>query len=87
MAIHTEEHYTFADESNRQAKIQTAVSRVLEASPVKHQGTREQAVIAIIDYIRQNHTFRVSDRGWVHVEASRSHEASTGHSIDRPEYR
>lgn len=68
MSIHTEEHYTFADEHNRRVKIQIAVSRVLEASPIKHQGTREQAVNAIIAYISQNNTFRVSDRGWVQVE-------------------
>ena len=65
---HSNEHYTFADENNRRAKIQIAVSRVLEVSAVKHQGTREQAVNAIIVQISQNHTFRVEDRGWVVVE-------------------
>lgn len=68
MSNHSEEHYTFADESNRRARIQTAVSRVLEVSAIKHQGTREQAVNAIIDHISQNHAFRVADRGWVIVE-------------------
>ena len=65
---HSNEHYSFADENNRRAKIQTAVSRVLEASAVKHQGTREYAVNAIIANISQNHTFRIADRGWVQVE-------------------
>jgi hypothetical protein len=65
---HSNEHYSFADENNRRVKIQIAVSRVLEASAVKHQGAREQAVNAIIANISQTHTFRVADRGWVVVE-------------------
>jgi hypothetical protein len=68
MFHHSEDHYTFADENNRRVKIQIAVSRVLEGSAVRHQGTREQAVNSIIAKISQNHSFRVADRGWVVVE-------------------
>jgi hypothetical protein len=68
MSEHSQEHHTFADENNRRVKIQIAVSRVLEASAVKHQGTREEAVNAVIAKISQNHTIRVADRGWVVAE-------------------
>jgi len=68
MSEHTEEHHTFADENNRRVKIQIAISRVLEACPVKHQGSRESAVNAVIDKISQSHTIRVADRGWVVAE-------------------
>lgn len=78
MSTHTEEHYTFADENNRRVKIQIAVSRVLEASAIKHQGTREQAVNAIIAHISRNHTFRLADRGWLQVEDY------NGNAVDLP---
>jgi hypothetical protein len=68
MTDHSPEHHTFADEGNRRVKIQIAVSRVLEASAVKHQGTREEAVNAIIAKISRTHNIRVADRGWVVVE-------------------
>jgi hypothetical protein len=68
MSEHSQEHHTFAEENNRRVKIQIAVSRVLEASAVKHQGTREEAVNAVIAKISQNHTIRVADRGWVVAE-------------------
>jgi hypothetical protein len=65
---HSEEHQTFQEENNRKVKLQIAISRVLEASPVKHQGTREEAVNAVIAKISQNYTIRVADRGWVVAE-------------------
>jgi len=68
MSDHSQEHHTFADENNRRVKIQIAVSRALEASAVKHQGTREEAVNAVIAKISENHTLRVADRGWVVAE-------------------
>jgi len=68
MLEHSQEHHTFADENYRRVKIQIAVSRVLEASAVKHQGTRQEAVNAVIAKISQKHTIRVADRGWVVAE-------------------
>ncbi len=65
MSDHSEEHNTFNEEARRETSLLIAVSRAIEASPIKHQGTREEAVRAILAKLQASHTLRVSDRGWV----------------------
>lgn len=65
MSVHTEEHQSFQDEAKRETNLLVAISRAIEASPVKHQGTREEAVRAILGKLQSSHTLRVGDRGWV----------------------
>ena len=59
------EHQSFNDEAKRETSLLIAISRAIEASPVKHQGTREEAVRAILGKLNSSHTLRVGDRGWV----------------------
>lgn len=65
MSDHSEEHNTFNEEARRETNMLVAISRAIEASPVKHQGTREEAVRAIKAKLEASHTLRVGDRGWV----------------------
>jgi hypothetical protein len=65
MSDHSEEHNTFNEEAKRETSLLVAISRAIEASPVNHQGTREEAVHAILSKLLASHTLRVSDRGWV----------------------
>jgi hypothetical protein len=65
MSDHTEEHNTFNEEARRETSLLVAISRAIEASPVKHQGTREEAVRAIKARLEASHILRLSDRGWV----------------------
>ena len=65
MSIHTEEHQSFQDEAKRETSLLVAISRAIDASPVKNQGTREEAVRAILGKLNASHTLRVGDRGWV----------------------
>ena len=65
MSVHTDDHQSFQDEAKRETSLLVAISRAIEASPVKHQGTREEAVRAILSKLQASHTLRVSDRGWV----------------------
>jgi hypothetical protein len=65
MSEHTDDHQSFQDEAKRETNLLVAISRAIEASPVKHQGTREEAVRAILAKLQASHTLRVSDRGWV----------------------
>src|SRR4029077_2228962 len=60
----SQEHQTFNDEAKRETNLLVAISRAIEASPVKHQGTREEAVRAILAKLEASHTLRISDRGW-----------------------
>jgi hypothetical protein len=59
------EHQSFNDEAKRETSLLIAISRAIEASPVKHQSTREEAVRAILGKLNSSHTLRVGDRGWV----------------------
>lgn len=61
---HTD-HQSFQDEAKRETNLLVAISRAIEASPVRHQGTREEAVRAILGKLQASHTLRVGDRGWV----------------------
>jgi hypothetical protein len=67
MSVHTEEHQSFQDEAKRETALLVGISRAIEASPVKHQGTREEAVRAILSKLNASHTLRISDRGWLTV--------------------
>ncbi len=66
--MHSEEHHSFVDEQNRLGRIQAAISRVLDASPIKHTGNRASTVIAITRQLQSTHTLHVADRGWVVCE-------------------
>ena len=48
MSVHTDDHQSFQDEAKRETALLVAVSRAIEASPIKHLGTREEAVRAIL---------------------------------------
>ena len=65
MNTNNTEHQSFQDEAKRETSLLVAVSRAIEASPVKNQGTREEAVRAILGKLQASHTLRVGDRGWV----------------------
>lgn len=65
MSDHSEEHNTFNEEARRETNLLVAISRAIEASPLKHQGTREEAVRAILGKLNASHTLRIGDRGWV----------------------
>jgi hypothetical protein len=65
MSVHIDDHQSFQNEAKRETSLLVAISRAIEASPVKHQGTREEAVRAILSKLQASHTLRVSDRGWV----------------------
>jgi hypothetical protein len=59
------EHQAFNEEAKRETRLLVAVSRAIEASPITHQGTREEAVRAVLAKLQASHTLRVGDRGWV----------------------
>jgi hypothetical protein len=65
MTTNNTDHQSFQDEAKRETALLVAISRAIEASPVKHQGTREEAVRAILTKLQASHTLRVSDRRWV----------------------
>ena len=65
MTTENTDHQSFQDEAKRETNLLVAISRAIEASPVKHQGTREEAVRAILGKLQASHTLRVGDRGWV----------------------
>jgi len=65
MSVHTDDHQSFQDEAKRETALLVAVSRAIEASPIKHLGTREEAVRAILGKLQASHTLRVGDRAWV----------------------
>ncbi len=65
MSEQNEHHQTFQDEAKRETALLVAISRAIEASPITHQGTREQAVRAVLAKLQASHTLRVGDRGWV----------------------
>jgi hypothetical protein len=65
MTTENTDHQSFQDEAKRETSLLVAISRAIEASPVKHQGTREEAVRAILAKLQSSHTLRVSDTGWV----------------------
>jgi hypothetical protein len=65
MTTNNTDHQSFQDEAKRETSLLVAISRAIEASPVKHQGTREEAVRAILAKLQASHTLRVSDKGWV----------------------
>jgi hypothetical protein len=65
MTTNNTDHQSFQDEAKRETNLLVAISRAIEASPVKHQGTREEAVRAILGKLQNSYTLRVSDRGWV----------------------
>jgi hypothetical protein len=65
-AEYSQEHNTFVEETNRVARIEAGVSRILENSKVKHQDDRATAVRSVIAKLQSSGvTFRVADRGWV----------------------
>lgn len=63
-----EEVHTFAEEQNRLGRIHTAISRVLDASPIKHTGDRASTVLAITEQLGSTHNLHVTDRGWLVCE-------------------
>lgn len=65
MSEQNEQHQTFQEEARRESALLVAVSRAIEASPITHQGTREEAVRAVLAKLQASHTLRVGDRGWV----------------------
>jgi hypothetical protein len=65
MTTNNTDHQSFQDEAKRETSLLVAISRAIEASPVKHQGTREETVRAILSKLQASHTLRVGDRGWV----------------------
>jgi hypothetical protein len=65
MSEQNEQHQTFQDEAKRETALLVAISRAIEASPIKHQGDRESAVRGILATLQSSHTLRVGDRGWV----------------------
>lgn len=65
MTTSNTDHQSFQDEAKRETALLVAISRAIEASPVKHQGTREEAVRAILSKLQSSHILRVGDRGWV----------------------
>jgi hypothetical protein len=65
MTTNNTDNQSFQDEAKRETNLLVAISRTIEASPVKHQGTREEAVRAILGKLQTSYTLRVSDRGWV----------------------
>jgi hypothetical protein len=65
LSDHSEEHNTFNGEARRETSLLVAISRAIEASPIKHSGTREEAVRAILSKLQASHTLRVGDRGWI----------------------
>lgn len=68
MSQHSDEHNSFAEEQNRLGRIHAAISRTLDASPIKHTGDRASTVLAITQQLQSTHNFRVTDRGWVVCE-------------------
>jgi hypothetical protein len=65
-AEYSAEHASFVEETNRTARIEAGVSRILENSAVKHQDDRATAVREIISKLQASGvTFRVADRGFV----------------------
>jgi hypothetical protein len=63
------EQETFAQEANRERHIREAMSRALDASPIKHVGERRTAVLALMEKMRNaGATFKVSDSGRVRTE-------------------
>jgi hypothetical protein len=65
MSEHSEQHQSFNDEAKRETNLLIAISRTIESSRITHQGTREEAVRAILAKLQATHTLRVGDRGWV----------------------
>lgn len=65
MSEQNEQHQTFQEEARHDTALLVAISRAIEASPITHQGTREQAVRAVLVKLQASHTLRVGDRGWV----------------------
>jgi hypothetical protein len=65
MTTDNTEHQSFQDETKRETNLLVAISRAIEASPVKHQDDRETAVRAVLAKLQSTHTLRVGDRGWV----------------------
>jgi hypothetical protein len=59
------EHQSFNDETKRETNLLVAISRAIEASPIKHQDDRETAVRAVLAKLQSTHALRVGDRGWV----------------------
>lgn len=64
----SEDQNSFAEEQNRQGRIHTAISRILDVSPIRHTGDRASTVLAITKQLQSTHYLRVSDRGWVVCE-------------------
>jgi hypothetical protein len=65
MTTNNTDDQSFQDEAKRETALLVAISRTIEASPIKHQGTREEAVRAILSKLQNSYSLRVSDRGWV----------------------
>lgn len=65
MTTENTDHQSFQDEAKRETNLLVAISRAIEASPVKHQDDRETAVRAVLAKLQSTHTLRVGDRGWV----------------------
>lgn len=66
-AEHSEEHQEFVQEAIRTQKIESAISRTLESSKLRHQGERADAVRAIMKKLSAvpGTEFRISDRNWL----------------------
>jgi hypothetical protein len=62
----SEEHSGFTADAIREQKISTGLSRILEASKIKHVGTRAEAVAAVRAKLEaQGVSWKVSDRNWL----------------------
>ncbi|MGC2477632.1 MAG: hypothetical protein WA485_25060 [Candidatus Sulfotelmatobacter sp.] len=63
---HSQEHQTFVQEESRRVKIESAISRTLDTSKLKHQDDRATAVRAIISKLEASGaSFKISDRNWL----------------------
>lgn len=63
---HSQEHQTFVQEEGRRVKIESAISRTLDTSKLKHQDDRATAVRAIVSKLEASGaSFKISDRNWL----------------------
>ncbi len=63
---HSQEHQTFVQEESRRVKIESAISRTLDTSKLKHQDDRATAVRAIVSKLEASGaSFKISDRNWL----------------------
>jgi hypothetical protein len=63
---HSHEHQTFVQEESRRVKIESAISRTLDTSKLKHLGDRASSVRAIISKLEASGAlFKISDRNWL----------------------